>query len=376
METLEKNTIATLKPELVNEFEFTPRRERIKRFSEETHITHPYTSDYEAIVAVKIGNTVKELKFNLNSHYVNSYHKADGTYVKGESFEWLGLDKSTNPFEELENVGIVVNYLHILIQYQDMVKNAKYREALMKRYEAWVNIRKAKKSLIDSWIHKFEATIKSDNNKKIKEAVKETTFVPSTKYGSKHHINITYKGITVPIHMVDGSFAFNNSQYEWAMNLTAIDKEKKSVKIADDKLRKAKREGTLFLKAIEAIDEYFAIIESEKKRKEKKVSETEKRKDFLSKTLEYPVIVIEERKYSRERRSDHSWMEQKYFLLLEQPKDRWESGKRINISYNDYINHFSVNGLNDLREDQFKSIVEILIDGRKPLKKLIIPEKK
>lgn len=378
MENTNQKPVVTLKAEFVNEFEFTPRSERVGRFSDETKIVHPYQSNYEAKVAVKIGNAVKNLIFKENDHYVPSFYREDGTYVSGTSFMFLGLTEKSNPFEELENAGIAVDYFHIQLQYQKMVKEAKYQETLIRRYEIWVNIRKAKKSLKDSWIHKFEGTIKADNNKNIKAALKLTTFGISKKYDGKHNIKVTYKDITVPIHMIDGSFAFNNEQYEYNMDpfITNENGEKKNVKIANNRLRKAKKEGTLFLKAIEAIDVYLNDIDYKKNARKEELSETEEKRTYLEKVLGHKVCVTEERKYSRDRHSNHSWLEKNYFLLMEQPKDRWEKGTRISINYYDHYKTFGIKGLDNLNEKQFKSIVEILIDGRKVLPKLIVPKEK
>lgn len=378
MKTTLEQPIATLKAEFVNEFEFIPSKERKSRFSDEMVITHPYTSNYKAKVAVKVGNAVKELLFCKNHHYTSSHTTKDGTYISGQSYDYLGLVDSSHPFKELEEAGLFVDYLNVLIQYQDLVEEAKYRETLIKRHKNWQNIRKAKASLANSWIHSFEAIIKADKNKKIVEAVKETTFAPSTNYKEKHNVKITYKGVVVPIHKVDGSFAFNNEKYEYGMDPADVITKNKA-DLEEGKLRRAKREGTLFLKAIEAIDYRNERMANNNKARRNEIKEREEYRLKLEEVGGYPVIMEEERKYSRDRHSNYSWLEANYFLLLEQPENYYTSQfKKISVSISKHYKtgeyEYGVRSLVGLRPDQFKTILDVLVDGREILPKMIRPK--
>jgi hypothetical protein len=354
--------VATLKAEFVNEFEFTPRREKVRRFSDETQITHPYTREYEAKVSVKVGNAVKELTFRENEYYKSSYRDEAGEYHSGVTYKYLGLKENTHPFQELENAGIAVDYSEVLFQYVKLVEEAKYRETLIERYNTWENIRRAKKRLAESWIHNFEATIRADRNKRIQAAVQLTTFAPSTDYNKKHHINITYKGVTVPIHIVDGSFAFNNEKYEWGFKPYMENSDNK-VELADDKLRRAKREGTLFLKAIEAIDIREANVAYRNKQREEEIAHNKKVGKILRKAAGVPVMFKEEQEWSR--RDDRSYRVARYHVLVESNESSYDVAEKIEIKYSSYNDgQFTVKGLT-LREDQFKKVLDILIDGRK-----------
>lgn len=376
METQEKNIIATLKAEFVNEFEFVPEKQKVSRFSDEMKVIAPYTSDFKATVAVKIGNAVKNLTFKENNKYISSQYLEDGTRKPSLDVYWLGIDKNTNPFEDLENMGIAVDYLEVLMQYQKLVEEAKHRKLLMERYEKWERIREAKKSLKESWIHDFEGIIKADKNKNIKAAVKETEFIPSKEWNKKHYVTIKYRGVAVPIHKIAGSFCFNNEKYEYDMKPFDV-KTGNSAEISEGKLKRAKREGTLFLKAIEAIDERNAIIKSRIERRKNQVKETEEKRLFLEKVCGHHVHMEEKTEYPR--RNSHRtqpYMFQTFWLITEQPESKYSSFKGIKIDYSDYNEkiRFSINGKFDLREDQFKKIIEILLDGRKPFTKVVKPK--
>ena len=305
---------------------------------------------------------MKELIFEEVDHYISSYRDEAGEYHSSRSYKYLGLKENTHPFAWLENAGIAVDYSEILFQYVKLVEEAKYRETLIERAAKWENIRNAKKRLAESWIHNFEATIRADRNKRIQAAVKLTTFAPSTNYNEKHHINITYKGITVPIHIVDGSYAFNNEKYEYGMK-PYMNESDNRVELEDGKLRRAKREGTLFLKAIEAIEIREANVAYKNKQREETVARNKEVGKILRKAAGVPVMFKEEREYSRH--SDSSYLTPKYYILVESDESSYDVAESIAIKYSSYDDgQFTIKGLS-LREDQFKKVLDVLIDGRK-----------
>ena len=76
------------------------------------------------------------------------------------------LDNYHEIFGELTAAGILVDYMDVLVQYQELVKEAKYREILIKRYKKWEIIRRRKKAYEESWMHEFLKTLKGDKNKR------------------------------------------------------------------------------------------------------------------------------------------------------------------------------------------------------------------
>src|SRR6056297_3297865 len=123
MTTMTDTPVATLKAEMVTEFTFTPlKRTPRYRNSDTGEILAPYREDYEAKVGVKVGNSVKELTFRVHTHYMKSYNDSEGRFRTREDIEWLGIDERTHPFEELENAGVLIDYMDVLVQYQKDVE--------------------------------------------------------------------------------------------------------------------------------------------------------------------------------------------------------------------------------------------------------------
>lgn len=376
METLEKNIVATLKAEIINEFEFIPKEEIVNRFSNETIITHPYKSHYEAKVAVKVGNAVKNLFFSEKTKYISGFTNENGEFKPGfdvNHIEVIDETGSTQIFEELENAGIRVDYMDVLMQYKQLLEKAKYHEKLLKRWNEWEKIREGKKKLKNSWIHDFENVLKSDKNKKIQSLLNEVTFEPSTKYNKKHYVNLIYKGVVVPIHKIAGSFVFNNEKYEY--ELKPYEKETRNrVELEEDKLRRAKREGTIFLKAIEAIEIREKQIEYRKNKRIKELKELKDTKEHFEKVLGFPVHV--EETLERSSYSNNSYKVHKYWLITKQPERKYASfeGIRLGKYEKDGVYTYSINGTFKLDEDKFKRIIRILLEGKKVHEELIIPE--
>jgi hypothetical protein len=184
---------------------------------------------------------------------------------------------------------------------------------------------------------------------------------------------VTYKGYTSTIQLENGSYTFSNARN--SIGNTAY--------ITDHKTRRAKREGTIYFKFLEAVDIYVANAEYKKKKREEEVSETEQTRLRLEEVAGYPVYMKEETEYSRGgRRTNHSWKSQKYYLITGQPDSYYGSFKGIQISesitgYEEegYKTSYGVKGCNNLRVEQFKAILDILVDGRHIHAVVISPER-
>jgi len=378
-----ENTIATLKAEMVNELEFIPKVERVQskhnRYNY-NEVSKPFDSKYfNAKVSVKVGNAVGEVQLKRFEKYISSHTDKNGKNISSHYRKFLGIDE--NPFKNLEDAGIKVDFSTVKEQYADMVEKAQHTLVLQKRLEKWESIRKVKAAYPNSWMHNFESVILSDNNKKIKAAVLGTTFqVPTLDEYIKNTISlvkVTYRGYVGTIRKSDGSYEFNNA-YGETLNKNGYFE---TLSITDGKTRKAKREGTIFLKFVEAVDNHISTVEYKKSSRQKEIEKTEETKRILEEVTGYPVYMEETREYSRHRNDHSSWLSQKYFLITEQPDSYYGSFKGIKIDtgtkgYDEKkVRFYNVGGLTGLRQDQFQKIVKVLVDGRKIYDKVVTPEK-
>ena len=374
-----ENELITLTAEMVNELEFVPHPYGGHRSNGYKEITMPFDPrDFEAKVSVKVGNAVNEITLRKFDKYVSSMTDKNDRYVSGHHRKYLGIVRNGNPFLKLEEAGIKVDYSVVKEQYAEMVAKAEHTLILEKRFKEWERIRRVKAKYPNAWMHNFVSVLKADRNKKIVASLPLTTFTKPTleKFiqSPVSHINVTYKGYRTTIHLEDGSYTFRNG-----VNVETSH----TASLTDDKTRRAKREGTIYFKLLEAVDIYTANIEYKKKRREEEVSETEKTRLKLEEVTGYPVYMKEEREYSRHRgrRDNTSWMTQKYYLITEQPDSYYGSFKGIQISLTK--NHYeegekvlyNVKGCNNLRAEQFKAIVDILVDGREVHKTVITPKR-
>ena len=374
-----ENTIATLKAEFVNEMEFVPSIERGNRGNNFKEITLPFDNKFTASVSVKVGNLVKELIIENKDKYIDGYHDKDGnyissTYIAGPQF------RNGDAFLELTSAGIEIDFSNVWLQYQKMLEKGEHMQKVQKRLDRWNTIRNRRNVYINSWVQNFESILRNDTNKQIQAALLSTSFSKTSMKAFTNpdamtslSVEVNYKGYKVDFEMEDGSFIFRG----YAVNNS--DENVKRTSIEDGKKRRAKREGTLFLKYVQAIDAYIATTEYQKKKREEQISDTEKKRLMLEKASGYPVFMKEEMEYSRNhtgRHSGHSWMTQKFYLVTKQPESYYDSFKGIQISTDGGENpKFTVKGCNDLREDQFKTIVDVLVDGREIFPEVITPKR-
>jgi len=391
--------IVTLKAEKVTDFTFTPEykaRRYGRSYSDE--IASPYRSDYEAKVGVKVGNTVKELTLYKKSRYISSYNDANGEWHSGFDLEGFDIKVErgdTHPFAELENAGIAIDWMEVLNEYQKAVEHAEYRMTLHNRYKEWEAIRANKKEYAASWMHGVKAELEADPNKRIKAALLQTTFSKTTLASflehPNHAITVTYKGVTGYFHREGqaGSYSFSgDSVYQIPED---YDKEKHNLYnfkfgISEGKTRRAKRLGTLYLKFV---DDVNYELEARKRRAEMKKSEAEKRqekKERLEKITGYPVVILKTEKSRHDHRGHYvGRYTYTFVILIEQPTSRYDDPKYISID--EYINTeykdgksveigrtYSVKTLRGLTADQFKRILDIVMEGKTALTKLERPE--
>ena len=379
--------VATLKAEMVNEIEFVTG----ERWNSRKYIKTTHTDLFEAKVNVKVGNAVEEITLAENSEYRQSYTRKSKSekeiarfgidrYVGGHKRTWVGLKANTTPFKTLKEVGIKVDYDEVISQYTAMLKAMKHRDLVLKRSKNIAIYRKRREDYPTRWFTKFEETIRADKNKTIQGALPDVIFTLPTlneyKTENKSEGKIAYRGVTAKIQRDEGSFVFEGGWFGPNSNGAT-----EYANISDHKRRKAKKEGTIFFKIIEAIDYLVDQKNRFKTEREKLIIETEATRLRLEKLSGYPVYMKEERAYSKERRNGGSWLEQKFYLITEQPTSYYGSfkGIRVNIGTTGYEETkrtvYSVNGITNLRQDQFQKIVEVLIDGREIFPTVITPEK-
>jgi hypothetical protein len=384
------NPVATLKAEIVTEFVFEPEYSSRRYGSKD--VVAPYRSDYRATVGVRVGNTVKEITFRTLSKYMSSYQNENGHWDSRNDLEYMAMDERVNPFEELENVGIAIDYMDVLVQYQEAVEVAKYRMTLHTRYRNWETIRRNKKEYANSWMHEVVHTLKADKNKRIQTALKNTTFEVKSleKFLShaSHAVTVTYKGVTGSIFMENGGYTFDGeSTYKFPKDYDGQNSYNHRFTIADGKKRRAKRLGTLYLKFVEEVDYELNQREARANRKKSEAEQRAEKKARLSEIAGYPLVILKSEKYNRDHRGyrTESYYEYTYFILTKQPETSYGSpegfsidehiervyigdGKHKNVGVN-----YSIKNLNNLSETQLKSILDILMEGKTALTKLEIP---
>lgn len=385
--------IVTLKAEIVTEFVFTPAY-KVSRYRVNTEeIEAPYRKDFEAKVGVRVGNTVKELTFRTHTKYMDSYRDENGNWCSRDNIEYQDID-DRSAFAELEAAGIAIDYIDVLVQYQKAVEVAKYRMSLHTRYKNWERIRGLKKDYAASWIHGVKAELDADKNKRIQAALLETVFEKTTLESYLSHpsdsVRLTYKGVTGFIHREggsDGSYYFDGeSTYKFPEDWNGESSYNHRFKISDGKKRRAKRIGTLYLKFVEEVDYELTARENRANRLKSEAEKRAEKKARLSEITGYPVIILKSEKSRRDHRGHYvgSYDEYTYFILIGQPESKYSSptgfaiDEDIKTEYKDGKNveigrEYSIRNLRGLSKEQFKSILDILMEGKVALTKLEIP---
>lgn len=387
MTTMLETPVATLTAEIVTEFIFAPEYKTRLAGSPTKEIIAPYHSNYKATVGVKVGNIVKEISISMRTKYMSSYSDENGRWQSREDLQYVHIENK--PFAELEEAGILVDLTPVLEQYQANVGVAEHHMALHNRYQKWIKIRRAKQEYMHSWMHRAEADLKADKNKKIHDALEHTTIEVKSleKFlaTSTHAINVNYKGISTNIFIRNNGFVFDgNSAYKLPKNWDGSDMYQYRFDIANGTNRKSKTLGSLFLKYVQAVDLELEKREARLNRLSREQQARKDKKERLEKLTGYPIVILVNKRYVKNNRgynTDEAYNVYTYAVLTDQPTSKYAEPKYFSVNENtqsvkneeETISTYSVNNINGLTVDQMKRILDILMEGKTALTKLEIP---
>ena len=356
--------IATVKLELVNEITFVPDTYKDEERS-------PYKSNYEATVSAKIGNVVKELTFAQNSKYRSSEGQY-GTPEYKESWteEWSGFkDSKGNPFQDLIDAGMSIDFDEVIQKYNVKVKKAKEHQIQLKKEAEEKLIAKRKEEYKTCWPLTLQDALETEKNKIIKAKKNEITIIPCSeesyiKGGAS--AEFVYKEHTVSVRVYDG-------KYEWNAR-----------ELGNYKTRRYTWPMTALLKFIQVVDEHVATKEYETNKNNEPKLKRQARTKLLSEVCGQPVTVFSQEKYSSDRynrvRGRRNWTEYTYMLVTKvaekygdpegyeintETDTDWKDGKHQEIPG---TRTYSIRTLRKLSEEQFKSILDILLKDKKVIK--------
>ena len=379
-----QDSLVTLKAEFVNEIEFEQEFERIRAYSSETKVVHPYVSEYKATVSVKVGNTVKQITLGENHEYISSEGRyGDDDYKESYYKDYIGLHyREINPFQSIIDAGIEIDFSDIFVQYEIMLKEAKRHEMVIKRAKNINRIRARKAEYQNSWPIVFKSIIEKDKNKKIQDAFPKTKFKPISEKNfvvenDSLSLKLIYRGFDTGIWIEGGSYVFQDA-YE-------VPKDAKREythhrQITNGKRRKAKREGTTFLRFTEAVDNYIARRESQLDEDTKARLKRKEEKEYLEKVSGYPVTILVEDKsrYDYRRIYQGSYKVFTYKIVEKKTTSKydtkyegitidfiadfeWKDGEHVEVPG---TRTFSIKNLDKLSKEQFKQILDILLKGK------------
>jgi hypothetical protein len=349
--------------EFVNELEFVNGREYGPNRS--NRIT-PHTDDFEAVVLARVGKVEEKVTLSVGRVYV---------YTNGKYQDYFGFNpRNEKPFADLSKAGIEVNFDSIFKQYASMLKKERHTDKLRARLSEIEKVSVAKKEYDESWIHTLPELLKTNKNKRVQRLASGATFKPMArevylKNRGTLSLEVTYAGFSTLMYNENGSFIFNGDKvFEFPKDYDdATDQRRNhSRKIADGKIRRAKAEATIFLKFVDAVDLYIAqrirSVESKK-------SADAKREDvrlYLEDKAGRPVKLSSEEKYVHPDR--YSGRRNGFYQTIYTYR---VGGMKINTDFSkEYLGDgkyseekrtFSIKGLNELDEVQFKGILDLLI---------------
>lgn len=384
METPEKVIVATLIAEFVNELTFIPETNR--RFRQD-EITAPYQSDYEAEVAVKIGNTVKEIKLHIHKEY----HSSEGEWQTPEYKEsWTELIPkltrgSMAQFDGMTEAGVDIDFSDIISQYTAMVEEAKKHEEQIKKDKLVALDKDRRKKYKTSWPVTLQNTIDIDRNKTIIAERENLTITPVTEdeYAENgwYWAKIAYKGFQTKLEICDGKYEWQGAHEDKGV----INEEGKKVmdyaRLNDNKKKRAAHPAVAIRKYLEEVNEYISNREYRKNRSNKEYLARRKEVKMLEKACGFPVATNSERKYSRDHRgrsNNSSWMVYTYLVVTKLSDSGYSSNSGITINtesekeykdgeYNEVPNTrtYTIGGFRNLDLEQFKGILTLLLKGKK-----------
>ena len=359
-----------LKPEFVNDITFLTEKDR------RGNVTSIYTDDFRAIVSVKIGNAVKELMLAQNSEYVPSTGYGTPDYKESFTRKWSGLyHRIENPFQDLITAGIEIDFSEIIFRYGvEVVKAKLYLEDIKKENEE-KRIVLAKENYKTSWPVLFKAKLEAERNKTIKAAKDLIVVIPSTEkdyvYSGNTFVDVFYKSFKIRIYHEGGKFCSRS-----ACEIKPDDKED----YIFFKEKKSIQQMTILLKFIEEVDNLLVTREYVKKKTD---TEYQKRREIV-KILEeasgYPVTTFKKEEYSRNRNaSPRNWIEYSYKLVTSIPDSQYGIYEGINVGTyvatvfdsekQEYVEDptgrkYSIEGIRNLSKEQFKKILDVLLESK------------
>lgn len=365
-----KEVVATIKAEVITEIIFAEPKPYEKQYG------NLYVDDFEATIGVKVGNAVETLILEIQRKYVPStgvYNTP--TYV--DSYYTPYTPKIVkNKFENLEKVGIEIDYSAVLETYQAAVWKAKdsqkaYKAELKRTHK---NIRSL--SYPTSWPLEFVNIITKDSNKQIKSA--DFILEPVGKFEYVHKgktfIKVIYKNVIGKILKEDG-------RYVWTDGISTEKNENgysNTLKISNGKTKRTKKEGTALLKFLEAVNGYWTIREVQKTRVQKEADEREVKRAKLEKDAGYPVVILSDRKYQRNFRGSttgESYLVYIYKIITKQPESSYDLASGYSISfgktYSEEENTYSVGNISKLNKKQFKTILDTILEGKETFKEVV-----
>jgi len=393
--------VAELKAEFVNEIEFIPSY-KFNRFQEKKDILSPYNSDFEAVVAVKVGNLVHTITLSEQIKYVSSSYNKNNEYVGGYDLIYYDLSKESKKlFKSILDAGIQINFNDIYTQYFKDIEIAKHKLAVIARAKSIAVIAKRREEYKTSWIQTFESVISGDKNKKIQEGLSHTSFKKSSEEKAlmdMYAVTVTYRGFTTNFFKDEDSFKYNTgSVYELpegenihtAENVYSfqriINPNNKGYNHKDRKMKKA---GSLFFKYMAEIDSYIGSRTSRITRLSKEETERNEKRDDLIMVSGLPVHIFSETKYSKDhngRSTGEHYKVYSYVIVTKQPKYSHSAPDGFSISshqpqkYNSTSEtyeplgekEYSIRGLCKLSKEQFQGILKILMENMEAIKKVV-----
>ena len=339
--------------ELVNQIEF------VKSGND------PYTYLYMAKAAVKVGNAVKEISLEYNRDYLS-----------GEGYtpyECRLTPNSKQQFRDIEAAGIAINFKKILDLYDVMVGLAKIHQEDIKVEVEKLRIVDYKKRYKKCWAVGAKDLLYVDKNKTLIAKRDEVTITPCTEesFVKNERANATfeYRGFETNVQIYDKKFQWSGAY-----------KGEKYQRINEGKPKRSIHLMTVLLKFIEAVDDSITTQEYVTKKNDKDSIERKEKAKLLEGFTGYPVTIMKKRQYSKYGNRRDSWYSYFYKLLTEESDKRdYESDykgfsidtktdrKYVDDKYEEVLDSrtFSIDGMSNLSEKQFKGILALLLEDVK-----------
>jgi hypothetical protein len=353
----EKETIATLKAELINEFEFASSSYRNK--------VNRYHRDWRADVTIKVGNSVEKVKCFINDEYHGSEGYGTPDYKAGYNTYTPTVDLSS--FAQLKEAGIEIDIVDVLIEYNKALELVKIQVKADEEEAGRLAKIKRGEQYDSCWLQSFNDNVRNAGNKTIDNAVFTLTKVSRDEVvnkGASNSIAIKYKGITGSITMEERKFIYIGAQQNYlkADNTTGS----MHAEISDYKTRRAKKEATLVKKFIDEVDSYIDRRDYKKNEAIKQKLNEKAKSNILSDTSGLEVTVSEQYRHNRyARRGQEGYYVTEYSVQINEEK--YSVGTSVPSQYNsetqqreDLERVYSIRSFDNLTKEKFLGIIKVL----------------